>query len=562
MTSPSENNLFIRFETSIQSMSLPKQFTFPFNYTPHPLSVQAAKELQNYIENHPELNHNFGIDNDRWDALGKMFGVLIVENSQSEVGYLAAYSGKLGGRNDHNHFVPPIVDLLDNEGFYRKGEEIIKEINHKVEAFEKNTDYLEYKRLFEEETAASEDLLKRMKTDLKNSKKNRKAKREDAKKNLSPEDFERLKEDLKKESMDGQYAFKRLTKEWKERLEQRKKQLDAYLVPLTALKKERKKRSAALQKEIFEHFSFLNNIGEEKSLYDIFSHTIEKIPPGGAGECAAPKLLQYAYQNQLKPIAMAEFWWGKSPKLKIRRHAQFYPACRRKCEPILGHMLGGLDVEPNPMLKNPAKGKELDIVFEDDHLLVVNKPAEFLSVPGKTIKDSVYLRIKEKYIKADGPLIVHRLDMSTSGLMVLAKTKRVHQHLQEQFLNRTVKKYYVALVDGVVEKAEGLIDLPIRVDLDNRPQQMVCYEHGKRALTKWKVLERTDTQTRIQFFPITGRTHQLRVHSAHPEGLNMPIVGDDIYGTRGERLCLHAQYLKFTHPITGKTVSLNATPEF
>jgi tRNA pseudouridine32 synthase / 23S rRNA pseudouridine746 synthase len=259
---------------------------------------------------------------------------------------------------------------------------------------------------------------------------------------------------------------------------------------------------------------------------------------------------------------MAEFWWGVSPKSEIRKHGQFYPACRGKCEPILAHMLDGLDVEKNPMLTNHAEGKEIEIIYEDDSILVINKPAEFLSVPGKNVEDSVLARIKNKLPEATGPLIVHRLDMSTSGLILIAKNKEVHKDLQNQFIERTVKKQYVALLEGIVSKDEGLIDLPLRVDLDNRPYQIVCYEYGKSAQTKWKVIERLNDQTKVNFYPITGRTHQLRVHAAHKFGLNTPIVGDDLYGSREKRLYLHAESIEFIHPVSKKTLKVQVEPDF
>jgi tRNA pseudouridine32 synthase/23S rRNA pseudouridine746 synthase len=225
-------------------------------------------------------------------------------------------------------------------------------------------------------------------------------------------------------------------------------------------------------------------------------------------------------------------------------------------------MLEGLELDENPMLQNPAENKELEIVFEDDYLVIVNKPAEFLSVPGKNISDSVYTRMMSKYPQATGPMIVHRLDMSTSGILLLAKDKNVHKHLQKQFIKRNVQKRYVALLDGIVKENTGTIDLPLRVDLDDRPRQLVCYEHGKRAVTKWEVVERRNNQTLIYFYPITGRTHQLRVHSAHTLGLNAPIIGDDLYGKRESRLHLHAQFLQFTHPITKETVKIKVDAEF
>ncbi|WP_367890038.1 RluA family pseudouridine synthase [Polaribacter batillariae] len=259
---------------------------------------------------------------------------------------------------------------------------------------------------------------------------------------------------------------------------------------------------------------------------------------------------------------MAEFWWGISPNSAIRKHKNFYPACQSRCKPILKHMLAGIKMDENPFTKEIFIDKKLEIIFEDEVLIVVNKPAEFLSVPGKEISDSVYSRIKAKYPEAKGPLIVHRLDMSTSGILLLTKTKEAHKILQSQFINRTVKKRYVALLDGNLLANKGKIKLPLRVDLDDRPKQLVCYEHGKNAETLWEVIERKDNKTRVYFYPITGRTHQLRVHAAHKNGLNLPIVGDDLYGKKQNRLHLHAEFIEFLHPNTNEKMSFRMAPDF
>jgi tRNA pseudouridine32 synthase/23S rRNA pseudouridine746 synthase len=259
---------------------------------------------------------------------------------------------------------------------------------------------------------------------------------------------------------------------------------------------------------------------------------------------------------------MAEFWWGASPVSEVRKHKQFYPACKGKCEPILNHMLIGLNVDDNPMLINPAENKDLPIVYEDDSIIIVNKPAEFLSVPGKNISDSVYTRIKAKYPEATGPLIVHRLDMSTSGILILAKTLEAYHHLQKQFLKRQVKKRYVALLNGVIEEKNGTIELPLRVDLDDRPRQIVCFEHGKHAKTEFEVIEINENQTKVYFYPITGRTHQLRVHASHKNGLNTPIKGDDLYGTKDTRLHLHAESITFRHPKSKEIITFQVKEEF
>ncbi|MEG0697597.1 MAG: RluA family pseudouridine synthase, partial [Algoriella sp.] len=285
-------------------------------------------------------------------------------------------------------------------------------------------------------------------------------------------------------------------------------------------------------------------------------------PPAAAGECAAPKLLQYAFQENLEPICMAEFWWGDSPKSEVRKHQHFYPACTGKCEPILGHMLQGIELDDNLLLQQNSTVEQLEIIYQDDDILVVNKPEEFLSVPGIEITDSVYIRIRKQFPNATGPLIVHRLDMSTSGILVLALNKESHKAVQQQFIKRKVKKRYIALLNGNVENDNGTIELPLRVDLDDRPRQMVCYEYGKNAKTDYQVIKRKDGKTLIHFYPITGRTHQLRMHASHHLGLNIAIIGDDLYGTKANRLHLHAEYLEFTHPTTKELMKFQVDANF
>jgi tRNA pseudouridine32 synthase/23S rRNA pseudouridine746 synthase len=285
-------------------------------------------------------------------------------------------------------------------------------------------------------------------------------------------------------------------------------------------------------------------------------------PPAGSGDCAAPKLLQYAFQHELTPVVMAEFWWGISPNSEIRKHKNFYPSCQSRCKPILKHMLKGVRMNENLLLKNLSVKQELKIIFEDDDIIIVNKPPEFLSVPGKEIKDSVYTRIKQQYPSATGPLIVHRLDMSTSGILVLTKTKEANRILQNQFIKRTIKKRYVALLSGKLSKKKGVITLPLRLDLDDRPRQLVDFKNGKTAKTNWNVITQNDTHTRVHFYPITGRTHQLRVHAAHKDGLNLPIIGDDLYGTKQDRLYLHADFIEFIHPSSQKKMSFTLPSNF
>jgi tRNA pseudouridine32 synthase/23S rRNA pseudouridine746 synthase len=541
-----EDPYFIPFYRDIGEMVLPDRFTFPFAYEPHPLSIWAVEELQAYLLEQKDFVHNFGLGTKQEGeglVIGKMFGVLAVLDQKGRVGYLAACSGKLGGQNLHLRLVPPVFDLLDEKGFFLKEEQKLNALNAEIILWEAHPAWGWHSCEWESMQRRFEEELEHLRGKIKEGKKRRKAVRD-------LEDNHWDEEALATESIREQYALKAMKRRHAALLKNCQDKIEPIRKKIEELKEERKRKSASLQQEIFEQYVFLNGRGESKSLYHIFRNTSVLWPPAGAGECAAPKLLQYAFLKGYKPLCMAEFWWGKSPASEVRLHGRYYPACQSKCAPILGHMLEGIPLEHNPMEENPAEGKELEIIFEDEYLLVVDKPAEFLSVPGKKIKDSVYSRIKMSYPHAKGPLIVHRLDMSTSGLMVLAKDKWIHQQLQKQFIKRQVKKRYIALLEGDLIGEEGIIDLPLRVDLEDRPRQLVCHEYGKAARTLWRVLQRKEGKTWVHFEPITGRTHQLRVHAAHPMGLGSPIVGDDLYGTRAERLFLHAERLELVHPMT------------
>ena len=542
---------------------LPKAFTFPFYYQPHALTIKASKELQNYLLSQTNFNHNFGLDASKSGLkIGKMFGVMIVKNTSGQFGYLAAFSGKLAEQNFLLGFVPPVYNNLNPEGFYKQGEAQLNTFNRQIELLEIDPKYLEAKEQIIDVANAYEEALKDFKIFIKSEKQKRKIKRAEAKLKLSTEAYNALLEDLKKQSIYYHFRLRDLKKEWDLKVETAQLQFETYQQPIDFLKAERKARYSALQKELHQKYRFLNYEGESKDLVHIFEDTDLAQPPAGAGECAAPKLFQFAFKNEMTPIAMAEFWWGSSPKSEVRRHQHFYPSCRGKCEPILGHMMQGLIVDANP-IENPKAFKgDIEIVYEDEALLVLNKPPELLSVPGKTIKDSVLSRMKTYLPEAKGPLLVHRLDMSTSGLLLVAKNEDVHKRLQKQFIKRTIKKRYIALLEGELQNKDGIIDLPLRVNLNNRPRQLVCYEHGKSARTIYKVLHVKKGKTRIQFFPITGRTHQLRVHAAHHKGLNMPIVGDDLYGVPSNRLHLHAEWLSFEHPVKREIVNFTCEAPF
>lgn len=428
----------------IADLPLPERFTYPFCYEPHPLCQMAAEEVKREIERIQPTE-------------GKMFGVLVVK-AEEGLGFLAAYSGLLEGRNDWPYFVPPVFDAQQPDGHFKQTERAI--------------------------SAKGGD----------------------------------------------------------------------------------KQMSQELQLWLFHQYRMLNAKGETKDLVDIWQgyHCSPRIrnkyplPPGGTGDCCAPKLLQYAFSHGLRPVCMAEFWWGESPKSEIRHHGQFYPACRGKCKPILTWMLQGLDVDPNPE-ETGASHLTIEVIYQDTTLAVINKPSGLLSVPGRTEDYSVATIAMERW---PGSLPVHRLDMGTSGLMVIAKTKEAYVSLQEQFVKRTVKKRYIALVEGIVKEPKGRITLPLIFDPMNRPRQMVDYQRGKSAVTEYEVLDARDGRTLLALYPHTGRTHQLRMHCAHPDGLGCPIVGDELYGHKAERLCLHCDQIEFAHPVTGERMSFNLPNPF
>ena len=341
----------------------------------------------------------------------------------------------------------------------------------------------------------------------------------------------------------------------------------AHDLPLTA-----KKMSQDLQLWLFHQYQMLNARGERRDLVDLWQSYYSRprlrtkfpLPPGGTGDCCAPKLLQHAYSQGLQPLCMAEFWWGAPTRTELRQHLNFYPACRGKCKPILTWMLQGLDVDPDPeSLGFPHL--DIPIVYEDEWLLVVDKPSGLLSTPGRIEEYSVETVMQQRY---PGSIIAHRLDMGTSGLLIVAKSLEVYRPLQEQFVRRQVRKKYLALLEAdpsnlpCLGETTGRISLPIRPDPMNRPRQMVDMEHGKQAITDYEFLNASPKQGRLEgsvlvaLYPHTGRTHQLRVHCAHPDGLGRPIVGDELYGHRADRLWLHAAEIWFTHPVSGKEMHL------
>lgn len=572
-------NYLCTFTSDISAFTLPDKFTYPFHYTPHPLALAASHELQQYLTTFHPVNS---------EQQGRMYGVLIVKDTRGELGYLAALSGnaneavnitETGNINNSVdssapiNFVPTIHQAYAQSEFEQQQQVQINTINENITQLIANPNFNKLRTLLDAKQLTSAKAIQCLQQQMRENKKARKEKRSWLSTAQLPDNEHRnISIALSRASVTDKKALQTLKLQHQTSIDITSDELTKLTDEIDSLKKHRKKLSVKLQKHFFKQYQMLNNQGERKDLIEIFADTIVQKPPAGSGDCAAPKLLQYAFEHKLTPLCMAEFWWGKQPKSEIRKHQHFYPACQGKCQPILTHMLQGMPVDNNPLLDNPAEGIPLEIVFQDEHVVVVNKPAGLLSVPGKSITDSVYSRIKEKFPQATGGLIIHRLDMATSGLLMLALNERAHKHLQQQFIDKTVSKRYVATISGKLTKDSGKICLPLRVDLDDRPKQMVCYEHGKYAETHWQRIEELDNKdskgnkegitTKLFLYPITGRTHQLRMHCAHPDGLDMPIVGDGLYGISANRLHLHAQRLSFIHPITKERLTFEVAENF
>lgn len=540
--------MFHKYRKDIKGTDIPDKFTYPFCYIPHNLCIIASDEVRSYLSSSPELYED--------SQKGKMFGVLVVRKKDSgELGFIAAFSGLLAGKANTEYFVPPVFDLTVPDGFFRKEEAEISGINGRINDIIGSCRYNScLQRLYNTEHNA-EKQLKIEKDKIRFAKQMR----DECRRAGITEEEEK---ELVRQSQFQKAEFKRLERKLKEDILNARTDVEQINKEIEELKAERKKRSALLQEKLFRNFIMLNAHMEKRNLIDIFNDAGIPLPPSGSGECAAPKLLQYAYMNNLHPIAMAEFWVGASPKSDTRIDGHFYPSCTSKCGPILKYMLKGLDVEENPVALEAGKEYTPEIIYEDESIIVVDKPAGMLTVPGKIAARSLYDFIISRYHDISGPAIVHRLDMSTSGIVIIARNKEAHEKIQKQFADRTVIKHYYAIVEGYPLHDEGVIDLPLCPDIEQRPRQMVSREYGKPSVTLYKVISKGNNLARMMFTPKTGRTHQIRVHTASKEGLGCPIKGDQIYGTKSDRLYLHAGYIQFIHPDTGKAVTFESEPEF
>lgn len=526
---------------------LPETFNNPFDYVPHPVCEAAVADLLPHVEELMKGNPE-----------GKMFGVLVVTKENSQVSdnqqnatmyYLAAFSGQLYDQSVLPGFVPPVFDFLDPDGYFKVHEAEISAINQEIDNLKSDGRYIESRKIYLQLQEDAEVAIAKAKSNMLSAKEKRDAER--SKRVLSPVE----EAAFVKESQFLKAELRREKQRWTEKIAEAKTAADIYEKHIEELANQRKTKSEALQNWLFEHFVMVNYAGERRNLLEIFRDTVQQLPPAGTGECCEPKLLQYAYTHGLKPVQMAMFWWGKSPDNEIRHHLHYYPACSGKCKPVLTYML-----PPEVLAANSHRDlfEQLEIVYEDADLWVVTKPSGMLSVPGKSHRESVISLLQERCQEGETPLVVHRLDMDTSGLLVVAKHKTAHYRLQKQFKDREIHKTYVAVLDGeplpIGEK--GRIELPLSPDLMHRPYQKVDKEQGKPAITEYLVVD----EHVVELHLLTGRTHQLRVHCAHAEGLNRPIKGDNLYGRRADRLYLHAVRIAFVHPGSGEEMVFERKP--
>lgn len=506
--------------SSVAGIAAPERFTYPFCYEPHPLCIAAAEEVRRYLSTQPQWHNEL--------QQGKMLGVLVAEKD-GEMGYLAAFSGTLEGQTQHAYFVPPVFDLMAEGCYFQEEQERISALNARIEQLSEEQKPSPLREQMEAELTAFRD---KMQHD--------KEQRRLLRATLTSEELAVQEPEMIRQSQFQKAELRRLQSKWKRLVEEAEAPMRELQSEIESLKDERHRRSIELQQWLFRQFVFLNAKGQEKSLLDMFQSFA---PPSGAGECCAPRLLQYAYKKGMQPLCMAEFWVGDSPSDELRQDGHYYPSCNSRCKPILSHMLQGLMVDANPLLHEATE--QLDIIFQDEEMAVIFKPSGMLSVPGKDNLPSMQSIVREMFPDATGPMTVHRLDMDTSGLMVIPLTDAAYHQLQDDFLHHRVRKTYRALLEKPMQVGEtGEIRLPLRPDIMDRPRQMVDYEHGKKAVSNYKVLDNVDGHALVELQPVTGRTHQLRVHCAHPEGLGNPILGDRLYGTVSNHLHLQAYKLK------------------
>jgi tRNA pseudouridine32 synthase/23S rRNA pseudouridine746 synthase len=536
------------FEPQPAPAELPERMPSPFGHVVHPLARRAAALLDAELA---ASRASWGLEA---PGGGKMFGVLVVAAPDRRIGFLRGFSGMLGGSWHVDGFVPPLFDQAARDAVWLAGEDELRELARRIDELGGGAEA----RVLRAALAAVTSQQQADATALRSTHAERRRRRHAERGRLVADDDParraRVLETLAQQSRADTAEERLLDAAHREARAAPATAVAALDRERTALDQLRTARSRQLLAQIHDAYVVASGRGERRPLRALFE---PEAPPGGAGDCAAPKLLAHAFRTGLRPLALAEVWHGAAPRTGGRHAGVFYPACRGKCGRVLGHMLDGLAVAPPPVFgADPVPDDAPRVIHADRWLVIVDKPCGLLSVPGRSglLRDSVAARLR-------------RLDLDTSGLLLVALDATTHAELQRQFARREIEKRYVAWLDGEVRGDRGEIELALRVDVDDRPRQIHDPVHGKPARTTWQVLARAGGRTRVAFHPHSGRTHQLRVHAAHPLGLDAPIVGDRLYGRGADadtsaRLQLHAERLAFVHPATGERLTLELPAPF
>ncbi|MEH1911076.1 RluA family pseudouridine synthase [Nostoc sp.] len=523
------------------------------------------------------------VNNDCYSREGKMYGILLVELPNGEQRVLKAFSGLLNGCSLVEGWVPPISGRDEVALEEARTLAQLDAIKQELLTLKQLTERQQYQTLVDE----FEQQLQVMSDRHRHCKHQRQQKRQQICNTFTPKALTIALEQLDEESRQQGIERRQLKRQQNAVLQPLQQLIAATDARISELKQQRKALSRQLQAQMHASYSLTNFSGRSQSLQELMPGG----SPTGTGDCCAPKLLHYAATHNLKPLAMAEFWWGASSVNQDKIPGEFYGACAERCQPLMGFLLSGLrpisipnrdfhtiaplflnrltHLRRSNVFDSPAfstiKG-EIPILYEDKWLIAVNKPAGLLSVPGRyrDRQDSVLSRFR--HLLADGMALtsVHRLDQETSGILLLARDRQTHRQLSQQFQQRQVHKVYEAILSGAVTVEQGVIELPLWGDPENRPEQKVDWQQGKPSLTYFQVIAREGNYTRVEFTPRTGRTHQLRVHAADARGLGVTILGDRLYGCCAvtSRLHLHARELRFEHPQLEKTLHLQAITPF
>ena len=491
---------------------MPQALTFPYHYRPHPWVEKAAlcvrTHLDHYAQNQP----------------GRLVAVLVVRKNDGQIGF---YAGCDQFDSEDSFFVKSFWQQLPAAHFPSI-----------------QTDYLS--EALEQRAKAEEAYLQ-----FRSAARERKALRRSARLNHTA--------DLTQLAIESQRDSRELDR-LKALLSQAIREEEKMHYRIHS---ETQKALYADWRHRLEQIQLSNAIGQQQSLFQLLSDSIEKEEWLKALlRSSLPALINLARKNQDKLLAFGSFWWGRLPSHDVRQNGVFYSFAKERHARFLDFQLLGESLETNLLAVDHFAHWKADIIYEDDDLVAVNKPAGMLSVPGKHPVNNVYNTVLSLYPQASGPMLLHRLDMATSGVLLFAKNKTTHQQMQNAFAQGWIKKRYIALLEKCPESLQGSINLPLCLNPLDRPRQMVSRAYGKAALTEYEVLGNEGLLTRVAFFPKTGRTHQLRLHAAHRRGLNSAIVGDDLYGHPAERLYLHAESLQFTHPKTGQLITIKAPCPF